>query len=109
MRNDTKWKTGSLSFVAIVVFIGHWLDFFLMVKPGVLHTAHEVGGHGAEHGAEAAEAHGHAAERFIYCIRIYISWLIGNWYHAGLPRLVFVCDVYGIVKIQTHLRAGSIS
>lgn len=69
MRNDTKWKVGSLSFVAIVVFIGHWLDFFLMIKPGVLHTSHEVGHHAEEagaHGMEAAhgahEAAGHAAE-----------------------------------------------
>ncbi len=46
MRNDTKWKTGSLTFMAIVVFLGHWMDFFLMIKPGVLHTAHELSGHG---------------------------------------------------------------
>lgn len=66
LRNDTKYKTGTLSFVAIIVFLFHWIDYFLMIKPGVLHTAHEVMGHGgeeahgaAEHGAETA---GHAAE-----------------------------------------------
>ena len=62
MRNDTKWKTGSLSFVAIVVFLGHWMDFFLMVKPGVLHTAHELGGHGAHEAAGGEHAGTHAAE-----------------------------------------------
>lgn len=56
MRNDTKWKTGSLTFVAIVAFFGHWLDFFLMIKPGVLHTAHEVG---AAHGDSGHGGHGH--------------------------------------------------
>ena len=44
MRNDTKRKWGSLGFIAAVVFVGHWVDFFLMLKPGILHTAHEAGG-----------------------------------------------------------------
>ena len=69
LRNDTKRKIGTLSFVAIVVFIFHWVDFFLMVKPGTLHTAHAAMGHGAEehgaetgaHGAEAAGEHAVAA------------------------------------------------
>lgn len=39
MRNDNKRKYGTLAFAAIIVFIGHWWDFFLMIKPGVLHTA----------------------------------------------------------------------
>ena len=43
MRNDTKRKWGSLGFIAGVVFIGHWVDFFLMLKPGILHTAHHAG------------------------------------------------------------------
>ncbi len=49
MRNDTKRKFGSLGFVAAVVFFGHWLDYFLMLKPGILHTAMEHMSHGAEH------------------------------------------------------------
>lgn len=55
MRNDTKRKLGSLSFVALMVFIGHWMDFFLMLKPGiwnaVSHGAHDTTGHAAEHAA----------------------------------------------------------
>jgi len=73
MRNDNKKKYGTLLFTAGAVFLGHWWDYFLMIKPGVLHTAHEVigGGHGhaaAEHGADLA-AHGadaaHHASHFM--------------------------------------------
>ncbi len=39
MRNDTKRKYGTLIFTSIIVLFGHWWDFFLMIKPGVLHTA----------------------------------------------------------------------
>jgi len=42
MRNDTKRKIGTLIFVAGLVFLGHWIDFFQMTKPGPLHTAHEL-------------------------------------------------------------------
>jgi len=63
MRNDTKRKMGSLGFTAGLVLFGHWLDFFLMIKPGVLHTAHELSGHGHGGHGEAADhgAHGHEA------------------------------------------------
>ncbi len=66
MRNDTKRKLGSLAFVSIIVFVGHWIDFFLMIKPGVKITR-DGHGHGdaAAHGADAAhgahEAVGHGA------------------------------------------------
>jgi hypothetical protein len=39
LRNDTKRKYGTLIFVSIIVFFGHWVDYFLMIKPGVLETA----------------------------------------------------------------------
>ncbi len=50
MRNDTKRKWGSVGFVAALVFFGHWLDFFLMIKPGVAHAFHagDHGGHAHE-------------------------------------------------------------
>ena len=62
LRNDTKRKVGTLSFVAIVVFLFHWLDFFLMIKPGVLHTTLEALGHGAhgDHGAADHAGHDHS-------------------------------------------------
>jgi len=42
MRNDTKRKVGTLVLVSGLVFMGHWIDFFQMTKPGPLHTAHEL-------------------------------------------------------------------
>lgn len=64
MRNDTKRKNGTMVLASIIVFFGHWLDFFLMIKPGALHTAHEaLAHHAGEHGHEAAtEGAHHAAE-----------------------------------------------
>ena len=68
MRNDTKRKKGTMMIVALLVFIGHWLDCFLMIKPGVLHTSHELGDHGGqlvEHAGEALEHGTHAAHSFV--------------------------------------------
>lgn len=42
IRNDTKRKYGTLIIVSLIVFFGHWWDTFQMVKPGTLHTSHEV-------------------------------------------------------------------
>lgn len=58
MRNDTKRKYGTMVFASIILFFGHWWDFFLMIKPGALHTAHET----LAHGAEAA---GHEAAHYV--------------------------------------------
>jgi len=61
MRNSTKRKYGSIAFVSILVLFGHWWDFFQMIKPGALHTAHELAGHGhdaAAHGAGHDGGHG---------------------------------------------------
>ena len=65
MRNDTKRKFGSASFVAIIMVLGHWLDYFLMIKPGALITRNHALGHGHEADAGATghgEAGGHAVE-----------------------------------------------
>lgn len=60
MRNDTKRKFGSVSFVAIIVLLGHWIDYFLMIKPGALINRDHALGHGHDdHGAEGV---GHAVE-----------------------------------------------
>ena len=66
LRNDTKRKYGTLVFVSIMLIFGHWLDYFLMLKPGILHTTHELSGsHGHSHGDHVvetiAEATGHGA------------------------------------------------
>jgi len=59
LRNDSKRTNGIVATAAVITFLGHWVDFFQMVKPGARHTAmealaHHAGGHGAEHGAEHA-------------------------------------------------------
>ncbi len=42
MRNDTKRKVGTMFFVCLIVFFGHWWDFFYMIKPGARIAAHEA-------------------------------------------------------------------
>ena len=83
MRNDTKRKYGTLGFTAVIVFFGHWWDYFYLIKPGArlnaehahhagdhgheaahgaADAAHGAAGHAAEHGAEVAHAVEHAAQ-----------------------------------------------
>ncbi len=79
MRNDTKRKVGTMFFVSLLVFFGHWWDFFYMIKPGARIAAHEAkeisegklnnhheaapltttGDHGSAENAHAAAATGH--------------------------------------------------
>lgn len=42
MRNDTKRKFGTMFFVALIVFFGHWWNYFYMIKPGARIAAHEA-------------------------------------------------------------------
>lgn len=71
MRNDTKRKMGTMFFVCIIVFFGHWWDFFYMIKPGArtaaheakelsegkLHTTHEAAPLSSAQPAESADQH----------------------------------------------------
>lgn len=91
MRNSTKRKFGSLAFISILVFIGHWIDFFMMIKPGALinandHLAHAShgdhhGDHGAAHGADAAHGaadHGaHGAEHMVEHVEHAAEFMMG--------------------------------
>lgn len=69
MANTTKRKLGILSFVAVMCVFGHWLDFFQMLKPGILETAihaehvESVAGHDADLHMDDAHTSGddHAA------------------------------------------------
>ncbi len=57
MPNTAKRKMGTLMLVSVLVFFGHWWDYFQAIKPGALinaqHLAHaaEEAGHAAEHGS----------------------------------------------------------
>jgi hypothetical protein len=51
MMNNSKRTVGTLGFVAALVFLGHWLDFYQMIKPGVWYNY--------EHGKHAAHDAGH--------------------------------------------------
>ena len=56
MRNDTKRKMGTLFFASALVFFGHWLDFFNMIKPGARLSLIEMESHGAGHGEDGDHA-----------------------------------------------------
>lgn len=82
MRNDTKRKFGSVSFVAIIVFLGHWLDYFLMIKPGALINVNHALGHGHEEGHTEDALHGaehasHIVEGFTYPGLLEVGTMIG--------------------------------
>lgn len=51
IRNDTKRKYGTLLAISVILVFSHWLDYFLMLKPGIIHTAHELMGHTGQHSA----------------------------------------------------------
>lgn len=78
MRNDNKRKYGTMILVSVIVFLGHWVDTFQMIKPGALHTSHEASvgvnhmdqtGEAAKHllegGTTHADIHNHAAAHFV--------------------------------------------
>ncbi len=102
LRNDTKWKNGSLIFISVLAFLGHWMDFFLMIKPGVLHTAHEAAGHGthnvgeASHGAAevAHEAAAHGNE--VASHAEHVSSVVSGFSYPGLLELGTMLGFVGL-------------
>lgn len=97
LRNDTKRKIGSMVFVCILVIFGHWWDFFLMIKPGTLHTAHEAlakmeGGHGAV--TEGAEH----ASRFVSGFTL-----------PGLLEIGTMLGFFGLFVYVTFVQLGKLS
>lgn len=64
MRNDNKRKFGTLTIAALIIFFGHWWDFFYMIKPAARVAAFEashVGGHG--HDAHTTTLDAHAGDK----------------------------------------------
>ena len=43
MSRDAKRDNGRLIFVSIFILLGHWLNSFLLVTPGVLNTHGHIG------------------------------------------------------------------
>lgn len=59
MRNDTKRKFGTLFFASLLVFFGHWMDFFLMIKPATYRTSIELSeAHQGGHDNHGEDTHG---------------------------------------------------
>ncbi len=83
LRNDTKRKMGVMAVVCTLVLFGHWVDYFLMIKPGALHTAHELMGHG--HGAAEAghEAAAHAAEHVEHASNFVAGFTLPGFLELG--------------------------
>jgi hypothetical protein len=98
MRNDTKRKFGSVGIVSIIVLLGHWVDFFLMIKPGALITAN----HALHHGDTAAHAdHGHGGE--------HVSDFVSGFTMPGLLELGTFVGFLGLflfVALYTLSRAA---
>jgi hypothetical protein len=88
MVNDWKKQKVWMVLVAAIVFIGHWLDFFLMIKPGVLHTTQEVLSHAEGHAAEAAH---HIPAGF------------------GMPGLLEIGTLVGFLALFLYLMFNSLS
>jgi hypothetical protein len=49
IRNTSKRRMGIMAFMAGLLLFGHWLDFFLMIKPGVWHEMQAHAAHSDEH------------------------------------------------------------
>lgn len=108
MANNWKRIKTWMVIVASVVFLGHWLDMFLMVKPGVLHTAHEAMAHAGEHAADAAH---HIPAGFGFPGLLEIGTLIGFlslflflvFNSLGKANLVSEADPYLEESIHHHV------
>lgn len=103
MRNDTKRKFGSVGIVSIIVLLGHWVDFFLMIKPAALitanhalhaHDSHSTGGH------EGAQDHGtHVAEHVSSFVEGFtLPGLLELGTFIGFLGLFFFVSLYSLSK-----------
>lgn len=96
MINNNKRKNGTLIFTSLLVFLGHWLDYSLMIKPGVLHTSHAAAGHGGhgDHGSEAThEVVGHAAE--------HVSNFVSGFTLPGFLEIGTMLGFFGLFMFLT--------
>ncbi len=75
MPNTTKRMKGTMWFIALLLLFGHWLDMYLMVKPGVLHAVHELGG--MSHGGDGGHGSSHFVAGFTFPGLIEIGVFLG--------------------------------
>lgn len=106
IRNDTKRKLGSLVFICSIVVFGHWWDFFLMIKPGALHTAHaameKMGHHGGHEAmSHAADGGGHAAG--------HVSHFTAGFTIPGLLELGTMLGFLGLFLYVTFTQLSKLS
>jgi hypothetical protein len=108
MANNWKRQRTWLVIIATIVFLGHWIDNFLMVKPGVLHTAQEALAHVDGHAAQAAH---HIPAGFGFPGLLEIGTLIGFlafflymvFQSLGKANLVSEADPYLEESIHHHV------
>lgn len=65
IRNTSKRIFGTLGFACVVIFLGHWLDFFQQIKPGVWHNLEHSYHHSHNSGIDRGaidDAHGGHSE-----------------------------------------------
>jgi hypothetical protein len=43
MSKDAKRNSGLLIFVSLIIFIGHWMDTYMMITPGTMKAEGKVG------------------------------------------------------------------
>ncbi|MCB0640608.1 MAG: hypothetical protein KDC44_03175 [Phaeodactylibacter sp.] len=100
MRNDTKRKNGTMVLAAVLVFVGHWMDFFLMIKPGALITAQHAAHAAAEHGAEGhGEAAGHGAEHAAEMVEHASEFVAG----FSIPGLLEIGVMLGFLALFLYV------
>lgn len=105
LRNDTKRKYGTLLFISGVLVFSHWLDFFLMLKPGIIHTAHELAAAAGETGHHVGSTVGFTLPGFLE-IGTFIGFL-GLFFFVVFNRLekaslVPARDPYLMESISHH-------
>ncbi|MFK7948644.1 MAG: hypothetical protein AB8G11_13720 [Saprospiraceae bacterium] len=71
VRNTSKRRMGIMAFMAGLLLFGHWIDFFLMIKPGVwheieMHSAHDDHGHSHDEAHEGEKGHSDASSTINY-------------------------------------------
>lgn len=108
MANTTKRKMGVLSFVAVMVLFGHWLDFFQMLKPGILETTVHAS-HVAADGSHGEDLHmddaGHAVAGSDHAAHgdDHTADAHTDGAHHGEPTSYAGFNVPGLIEIGTFL------